>query len=174
MRHDNTESNGTRPSVLVMHEDEVIRESYGSALRRHGCNVQTVRDGTSALSLLKNSAFDVLVTDLHESRDDGIQFLQESLRVRPWMGVVVLSSGFDRQVLPKIYELGCTCVLERPVALPILCQSVIHEAQARRVLESTHYGFLADQLPDKPMVIGGEMETDGDTIRFNLLSVAGV
>lgn len=174
MRHEHTESNGSRPSVLVMHEDEVIRESYGSALRQQGCAVQTVRDGTSALSLLKDSAFDVLVTDLHESRDEGIQFLQESLRVRPWMGVVVLSSGFDRQVLPKIYELGCTCVLERPVALPTLCQSVIHEALARKELESTHYGFLADRLPEKPMVIGGEMETDGDTIRFNLLSVAGL
>lgn len=158
--------------VLVLHEDEVVRDSYCTALRRHGCQVHKAANGGEALRLLQNRSFDVLVTNVADVKDENVQFLEETLRIRPWLGIVIVSAGVGDAVLPRIYELGCTCVLERPVSMSTLCENVVNEARARKELEALRYGFIANTPPQKTVVLGGDMGQDNDVIQYNFLTIA--
>jgi DNA-binding NtrC family response regulator len=157
--------------VLVMHEDDVIRSSYGHALRQRGCVVETAPNSQVALGLLSSREFDVFVTDLQSADDRSVALLERTLRLRPWLGVVILSSGMDRATLDQVYDLGCSCILERPVKLTALCDSVLNEAQARKQLAHAPTPAYAEDLPPGIAAMVGETHHEVEAIRFRFIVV---
>ena len=157
--------------VLVMHEDDVIRNAYGHALRQRGCVVETAPNSQVALGLLSSRDFDVLVTDLQTTDERSVALLERSLRIRPWLGVVILSSGMDRATLDQVYDLGCSCILERPVKLASLCDSVLNEARARKQLAHAPTPAYAEDLPAGIAAMVGETRHEVELLRFRFVVV---
>jgi len=122
----------TQPTrVLVVEDERDIRRVFQLTLSEAGCVVETADNGRQALGILMQENFDVLVVDLRMQEMDGLLFLQEALKIWPWLGVVVCSAFVDDDVLPRLERLGVKRVLVKPVSLPLLCQNVREEAEAR-------------------------------------------
>ena len=86
----------TRPvGVLVVDDEHEIRKVFRTALRGAGCAVETAESARTALQLLMQQTFDVLVVDLKMQEMDGMVFLQEALKIWPWLGVVIVSGYVD-------------------------------------------------------------------------------
>ncbi len=67
--------------ILVVDDDEQIRELLASALAGDGHTVDGARDGSEALSMLEVHPYDLVLSDLHMPRVDGPS-LYETLRNR--------------------------------------------------------------------------------------------
>ncbi len=115
--------------VLVLDDEDTLRDIVKQTLVRAGCEVTTAAEGGEGLQALLSKRFDVVVSDLMMEPMDGITFLTEALRIWPWMGVVVLSGFIEDDIRKKTAELGINVVLEKPISFITLAEKVIEESE---------------------------------------------
>ncbi len=115
--------NRARAVVLLVEDDEPLREALSEALRNEGYRVASVADGRLALRWLGEHARPALILlDLWMPNGDGWQLRQElrshdHLRDIP----VVVMTAVPQQ---SAVVLGVRAVLEKPVTLPHLLETV--------------------------------------------------
>ncbi|MGQ9662850.1 MAG: diguanylate cyclase [Kiritimatiellia bacterium] len=120
-------------SVLVVDDEPSIRRTYEMILSENGWSIKLAANGREALQILMQHKFDVLVVDLRMEQMDGLTFLQEALKVWPWVGVVIISAYATKEAIAQAQALGVTRILEKPVSVHELCQNVEEAAREKRI-----------------------------------------
>lgn len=77
--------------VLVVDDDESIRSLLSVLLRFEGYNVCEAGDGLEACHELKQRHFDLVISDYHMPRFDGLQLLATCRIVWPETAVIIVS-----------------------------------------------------------------------------------
>ena len=87
-------------AVLLVDDEEVVREVCTAMLEELGCRAITAVDGEDAMRVLREGAekIDLVLMDLTMPRMDGITAAREMIRIKPDVQVV-LSSGYSEQEL---------------------------------------------------------------------------
>jgi DNA-binding NtrC family response regulator len=78
--------------ILVVDDDEIIREVVTSLLIGEGYSVRSAKDGLEAITILKTEEVHLVITDLRMPGADGIEVLKESLKFDPDRGVIILTA----------------------------------------------------------------------------------
>lgn len=81
---DNSIFNSSR-RILVVDDDESIRELCALVLRTAGYRVETAMHGADGLDRLKGSAFDLVITDINMPELDGLEFFKAAVDALPSM-----------------------------------------------------------------------------------------
>ena len=63
--------------ILVVDDEEVIRNFYRDSLTMKGYSVDHAGDGLDALDRLWGSVYDLVITDINMPRLDGLRLLRE-------------------------------------------------------------------------------------------------
>ena len=132
--------------VLVLDDQEDIRSLFTKVLRRSGCKVETAESGHDGLQLLLEQSFDVLVVDVFMEEMDGPTFIQEALKIWPWLGVVVVSGAGNEQLLARLGDLEVAQILTKPVPFGALKEAVQREAADRRDRLERSPGIHPEQM----------------------------
>ncbi len=82
-----------RPKVLVVDDEETIREMLAEFLEMEGYLVDTAEDGMAALSAMEDDHFDLVLTDLKMPRMGGITLLEQIGKHAP-STMAVIMTGF--------------------------------------------------------------------------------
>lgn len=115
--------------ILVVDADENVRAAAHNLLERYGCVVETARDGTEALYLVRassDSEYDVMISDVRLPDMTGFEFLvklQEFIESPP----LILMTGFGwdpGHSIVKARQAGLQAVLYKPFRLDQLLQAV--------------------------------------------------
>lgn len=114
--------------ILVIDDEDDVRGMFEIALTKSGFSVETARSGSEAIELVRECPFDVLVVDLGMPGMDGVAFIAEAKRLRPDVGIVVVSGYVNKGDAPTLDGMGVTSVLEKPVDLASLVNSVRQES----------------------------------------------
>jgi signal transduction histidine kinase len=128
-------STGSHDRILVVEDDDDIRESLAELLRGEGFETVAVRDGEEALSTLRASlAFDLILLDLMLPKIDGWQFrvIQRSDPLLSAIPVVAISANRAAQAS----AIDADAYLAKPFRADDLIATV------RRVLEQRHLMHL--------------------------------
>lgn len=109
------------PRVLVLDDDRTFSEAVAKNLELLGAEVSTASSTAEAMELLKQQAFQVIITDivLDGDRNTGDDFIVENSQLMKGADVVVVT-GYPAQQIKKINELKSLGV---------------------RVIEKGNYGF---------------------------------
>ena len=67
------------PTLLVVDDEESLRITTAAIFENEGYVVDTASSGDEAIELLNNKDYDLVLTDLHMERGDG---LSELIRIR--------------------------------------------------------------------------------------------
>lgn len=113
--------------VLIVDDDTAVRGALKEALVALGYRAECVSNGPSALGLLEQQPFEVVLTDLGMPGMDGTQVAREVKRLSPQTQVIILT-GWGDLVVPT------DCVDEtmtKPVRLAALGE-LMQRAAARR------------------------------------------
>ncbi len=104
-------------SILVVDDDKGILEVYEEVLRDAGADVVSALDGLAALELITKSRFDVIITDLHMPRIDGLQLVSfikgQDLNAKAL--VVMISGMIPPTTMERLVLLGVVDVLMKPL-----------------------------------------------------------
>jgi len=81
--------------VLVVDDEEDIRETTSMLLRLAGYDVRTAKDGFDALLQLGTKTADVIISDLNMPHMSGFEFLSVIRRRFPEIPVIAVSGAYD-------------------------------------------------------------------------------
>jgi hypothetical protein len=115
--------------ILVVDDDEGIRNLFWQVLTGAGYDVSLAGDGQQALKLVQDQEFDVVVTDLVMPEREGIETIQAIRKKHRDLKIVAISGAFGGKMLRTAELLGAGAALLKPVAPDLLL------ATLRRLLE---------------------------------------
>jgi CheY-like chemotaxis protein len=81
--------------ILLVDDDEAVRDSIGSLLREAGYDVSLAEDGFDALLQLRSSFPAVIISDLNMPHMSGFEFLSVVRRRFPHLSVIAMSGAYD-------------------------------------------------------------------------------
>lgn len=111
----------TRSFVLVVEDDEDIRETLVEALREEGFDAEGVEHGAAALSLLRwRSPPAVIFLDLMMPVMSGADFLAALRPDRALSAIPIVILSADASVGARASELGVAEYLRKPLKLQAL------------------------------------------------------
>jgi two-component system response regulator AtoC len=100
--------------ILIIDDDEALRESFELVLRAEGYEVSAAEDAGAALALVEASSFDAILCDLRMPGVDGMELLPQLVRRLPHTPVIMMSAyGTDELALEAI-NLGAYDYLAKP------------------------------------------------------------
>ncbi len=120
-------------SVLLVDDERFARTLYADYLRVAGFEVEVTEGAESALALLRDRSFDVLVTDIVMPRGDGLQLLSDAKLADPDMQVVVITALDKVDPAVRAMKSGASDYLVKPVT-PEALQMAVQRSLATRAL----------------------------------------
>lgn len=81
-----------RKRILVVDDDESLRENLADLFSAEGYDVATAPDAVEALERMASTAFDLLLTDYRTSAGSGIDLISEARRIRPGLRTILMTA----------------------------------------------------------------------------------
>jgi DNA-binding response OmpR family regulator len=121
--------------ILIIDDDEDIREILASVLGRLGHEVREAGDGAAGLKLYRQSPVDLVITDLVMPEKEGLSTIMDLRKLAPQARIIAISGGLAHD--PKLYlhmaeKLGADRILRKPFHLPELEATVAETLALRR------------------------------------------
>jgi DNA-binding response OmpR family regulator len=132
--------------VLVVDDDNSIRESLAMALEKRGFQVLQARDGNEGLSCIERDAPDLVVLDMMIPRRSGFAVL-DHLRVRPNTGpkVVMVSGSTNPHHEQTALAKGAVAYVRKPFDLAQLIAQIETLLKSTPALTAVPDGGVASQ-----------------------------
>jgi two-component system chemotaxis response regulator CheY len=113
--------------VLYAEDLRELREVMRVIVETEGYHIDTVSDGDEALERLREdpSAYDLLITDHHMPRMNGLELVHQVVKI-PFPGrIMVFSSELDPAVHREYHRAGAAVILPKPVRPAVLRKALL-------------------------------------------------
>jgi DNA-binding response OmpR family regulator len=114
----------TQYRALVVDDEPMVRQGTMRALSRNGFSCESASDGVEALTIAKQSQFDVIVTDLRMPEGNGHQLAVELLGMSSRPAVVVLTGVIEPKLANDLRLRGVEEILFKPIEYEALATKV--------------------------------------------------
>ncbi len=129
-------------TVLVVDDDEAVRDATAAYLRRAGYQAHTAANACEALLLLETGTrIDLVLSDLVMPGKDGLWLLDEIVRSRPELPVVLVTAVVNAHSTLSAFRRGATDFLLKPFAAAELLDVVelaLTPSRAKRNIASDY------------------------------------
>jgi two-component system nitrogen regulation response regulator NtrX len=102
-------------TILIVDDDLYVRESLREILNDNGYTIEEAADGKTALDMLAQRPFDLMLLDLDLPRVNGMEVLRKTTAEFPGIGVVIISGKGTIQLAIEATKLGAYDFLEKPL-----------------------------------------------------------
>jgi len=100
--------------ILVVDDDEYIRELVCTLLRNEGHSIIEASDGREALEKLGEEKVDLCVLDIMMPNMDGFEFCKTARKYYEYLPILMLTAKNDLGQKVKGFDLGCDDYLTKP------------------------------------------------------------
>jgi len=103
-----------RPRVLVVDDEASIRDLLTKTLALAEYEVEDAIDGRAALTRLKASSYDLLITDLKMPGMDGLALIRDARRLAPALPIIIMTAFSTEASAIEAVNLGVQGYLTKP------------------------------------------------------------
>ena len=107
----------SRSTVLIVDDEEAIRELMVTALATKTRDVLAAASGDEALEILKRTEVDLVLLDLSMPGMNGVDTFREIHTLRPALPVMIVTAYPDSDMMAKALEIGPFSMISKPVDL---------------------------------------------------------
>jgi two-component system, chemotaxis family, chemotaxis protein CheY len=122
------------PSVLVVDDEDQIRQLIRETLEQAGYEVQEARDGKDALERYRANNTDLVIMDILMPDQDGLESIMTLRREFPNSRVIAITGGSDMigilNFLDVAKMLGARRTLQKPFDMRTLLEAAAAELNA--------------------------------------------
>lgn len=104
----------SKRKVLVVEDEEVLRESVRDWLVEDGYDVECVATGEEALARMKAQEFGVVVLDLRLPGIDGLQVFEQAKELKSPAKGIIMTAYPSKETMEKAKRLGLLDYLAKP------------------------------------------------------------
>jgi two-component system response regulator AtoC len=101
-------------SILIVEDDHSLRSAIRLQLQSSGFSVEEDSRGLHALSRLSREQFDIVLCDLKLPDIDGLQFIDECLKVQPDVNIVLMTGFGSSELALQAMRRGAYDYLAKP------------------------------------------------------------
>jgi CheY-like chemotaxis protein len=112
----------TRPVVLLVEDDDPVRELIGRALRANGFEVVAAASGEEALDLEQDRHVDLLLSDVLLPNQNGFEVANQIRARSPHIPIVFMSGYYDQAVAEAAHLDISSTILQKPFAMADLLE----------------------------------------------------
>jgi DNA-binding response OmpR family regulator len=113
-----------QPTLLLVEDDELVRDAMTRLFVREAYLVLTAGTGHDAIGLLRTSPVDVVLLDIGLPDVSGADLCARLRQFSPHMPVVVCSGVASPQEADDLRRLGVVRIMCKPIAMPDLLAAV--------------------------------------------------
>jgi DNA-binding NtrC family response regulator len=101
-------------NIMVVDDEEIVRDSLSSWLEEDGYNVEAVESGKKALERLPAKTWDLMLVDLKMPGMDGIQLMEEVRKTHPDVLVIIMTAYATVDTAVKAMKTGAYDYFVKP------------------------------------------------------------
>jgi len=116
-----------RKLIMVVDDEEVIRDVLCTFLEKKGYEAVALPDGQSAISFVKTNEPDVVLLDIKMPGFDGIKTcrrLRQLLQASPRTGIIIITGYGSPKNIEKSFSSGAIDVIKKPFDLEDVSQRI--------------------------------------------------
>lgn len=167
-----------KPSILIVDDDEVMRETLLEVLKKSGYEVYVEGSGSGALSTIKKNIIDLILLDMKLPDIDGIEVLKKIKEFDTDILVIMMTAYSDVQTAVSAMKSGAYHYINKPFELEELrlliekgleTQSLINEVrrlrhQQREEGQNSHIYGVSPQIQYIRELIGMISKTNKTSV----------
>ena len=119
--------------ILVVDDERSMREMLAILLRREGHEVAVAENGRTAIDLLNQRPFDLIVSDARMPDVDGLEVLRHARSVNPAIIAIMVTAYGSPDLLRGVAQLGVNDYVEKPFNTDVLRFRIRKELDRRRL-----------------------------------------
>jgi DNA-binding NtrC family response regulator len=103
-----------KEKILIVDDDEGVRQVLSQSLSDAGYRVSSAESGEKAVSAAREETFDLVILDMVLPRVDGMEVLKEITALRPEMPVVMITGYASVETAIKAMKMGAVDYIVKP------------------------------------------------------------
>ncbi len=164
------------PGVLIVDDDQDLREILAHVVRKEGFTALTAADGGSALEMLRLQGAEVMLADVHLPDRDGLELLQKARELDPDLPVIMITAYAGVNQAVAAMRAGAHDYLAKPFQhreVIRLLHRALGERQRRRGIGARSAGDNCCCLRESmgPSAAVGRLITEVDRVAHSDFSV---
>jgi two-component system nitrogen regulation response regulator NtrX len=146
--------------ILVVDDEQGIRQSLGGVLADEGYAVEAVESGEACLEVLARKPFDLVLLDIWLPQIDGLETLERLQKMEQPPAVLMISGHGNIETAVRATKLGAFDFLEKPLSLEKTLLAVRHALEQRALSEEnlrlrreveSRYRIIGESVPIKAL-----------------------
>lgn len=101
-------------SILIVDDEEMLRELLAKILRKEGYEIDTACDGETAQEKLRQKKYDLMISDVKMPRMNGFELLKIAKNEFPELGVIMMTGYGDSYTVKDALLLGADEYITKP------------------------------------------------------------
>lgn len=110
--------------ILLVDDDQNFMQLVRNLLVQEGLAVQCASSAEEGLILLKNRAFQLMITDFNMPGLDGLQLARKSREIAPHMPIIMSSGNISPELPRMASKAGIAAVLAKPFGSNELLEAI--------------------------------------------------
>ncbi|GBD87095.1 transcriptional regulatory protein ZraR [bacterium BMS3Abin03] len=126
--------------ILVVDDDQSIRDTLSNYLKRQDYNVYSAENGVKALEIMEEVRPDLIITDVKMPEMNGLELLKKVKELDTHIQVIMISAYDDMQSTVKAMQSGAYDYIEKPLEIDKL------KLRIKRALENKRLSSRLESL----------------------------
>jgi CheY-like chemotaxis protein len=107
---------GRKPLVLIVDDSLSVRKFLSGVLGKHNIEVDTARNGQTALEMISQKDYDLMITDLEMPQVSGYELIEQIRSQSLWdnLPIIVLTGRASKHIQQHSFKLGANEFIIKP------------------------------------------------------------
>ena len=110
--------------ILLIDDDEWIRDSLGLYFEGEGCHLLAVETAEEGVEALKGQDYDIVMVDYRLPGMDGLEFLKRIQKTKTHAMKVLITAYRNEEVVSEAVNMGIHDFIEKPFTIKTIEESL--------------------------------------------------